>query len=450
METTARQVEGLSTLLQLESEARRAADVRELAFVLVNETHRLVPYRQALVWRVDRPGKARLTTVSGVAAVDRTTPYGVWAEKLGAAISRSVGAEPRPLIAGDVPESLRAGLAEWLPPRLLAVPIIGLDGRWLGLLLLSRDGAEWSDGDQLLLGRLAEAYAHAWRALEPKGPPISIRLRGTLGSKFFISAVAAGVVAAMFVPITQSALAPAEVTAVEPAVVSAPMDGVVAAIHVEPNQTVTAGTPLLELDDTMLRNRRDVAKRALAVAEAQLQRAAKRAFRDAESKAQVSVLEAKVAEKVAELSFTEELLTRIRLHAAQDGIAVFRDPNEWIGRPVRTGERIMVIADPAKTELSMDLPVDDAIDVDEGARVQLFLNVDPLNPREAFLVSASYQAGLSERNVLAFRLRARFPIGEARPRLGLKGTAKIYADEVPLWLFLFGKPISVVRRMLGL
>ena len=238
--------------------------------------------------------------------------------------------------------------------------------------------------------------------------------------------------------------------AVEPTVVSAPMDGVVAAIHVEPNQTVKAGTPLLELDDTTLRNRRDVAKRALAVAEAQLQRAAKRAFRDAESKAQVSVLEAKVAEKAAELSFNEELLTRIRLDAVQDGIAVFRDPNEWIGRPVRTGERIMIIADPAKTELSMDLPVDDAIDVDEGARVLLFLNVDPLNPREAFLVSASYQAALSEKNVLAFRLRARFPIGEARPRLGLKGTAKIYADEVPLWLFLFRKPISVVRRMLGL
>ena len=450
MDTTARQVEGLSTLLQLESEARRAADIRELAFVLANETHRLVPYRQALVWRVNRPGKARLTTVSGVVAVDRATPYGVWAEQLGGAISRSVGAELRPLVAGDVPEGLRAGLAEWLPPRLLAVPIITLDGRWLGMLLLSRDGPEWSDGDQLLLGRIAEAYAHAWRALEPKGPPISIRLWAALGSKLFIFAVAAGVVAAMFVPIAQSALAPAEVTAVEPTVVSAPMDGVVAVIHVEPNQTVKAGTPLLELDNTTLRNGRNVAKRALAVAEAQLQRASKRAFRDAESKAQVNVLEARVSEKVAELSFTEELLTRVRLHAIQDGIAVFRDPNEWIGRPVRTGERIMIIADPANTELSMDLPVDDAIDVDEGARVQLFLNVDPLNPREAFLVSASYQADFSEKNVLAFRLRARFPIGEARPRLGLKGTAKIYAGEVPLWLFLFRKPISVVRRMLGL
>ncbi|MBL8654440.1 MAG: multidrug transporter, partial [Alphaproteobacteria bacterium] len=41
----------LSAMLQLQRRARRAASVEELAFVTVNETHALVPYRQAALFR---------------------------------------------------------------------------------------------------------------------------------------------------------------------------------------------------------------------------------------------------------------------------------------------------------------------------------------------------------------------------------------------------------------
>src|ERR1700722_11470913 len=42
------QLFGLSTLVQLGKRARHAATAQELAFVMVNETNALVPYRQAL------------------------------------------------------------------------------------------------------------------------------------------------------------------------------------------------------------------------------------------------------------------------------------------------------------------------------------------------------------------------------------------------------------------
>ena len=36
------------------------------------------------------------------------------------------------------------------------------------------------------------------------------------------------------------------------------------------------------------------------------------------------------------------------------------------------------------------------------------------------------------------------------PRIGLRGTAKIFGEEVKLFFFLFRKPIIFVRQTLGL
>ena len=43
----------LTKLLQLERKARAAASVRDLGFLIVNETVSLLPYRQSALWRSD-------------------------------------------------------------------------------------------------------------------------------------------------------------------------------------------------------------------------------------------------------------------------------------------------------------------------------------------------------------------------------------------------------------
>ena len=53
-------------------------------------------------------------------------------------------------------------------------------------------------------------------------------------------------------------------------------------------------------------------------------------------------------ERRAELAAIQAQLARIDIHAAADGVAVFGDPDDWLGRPVTTGERIMLLANPAK------------------------------------------------------------------------------------------------------
>ena len=61
----------LSTLIQLEQVARKAKNSAEFSFVVVNETYRLLNYRQALLWRHTAAGKTRIEAVSGADRPDR-------------------------------------------------------------------------------------------------------------------------------------------------------------------------------------------------------------------------------------------------------------------------------------------------------------------------------------------------------------------------------------------
>ncbi len=445
-----RQIEGLSTLVQLEQEARQAEQPVDLGFVMVNETYRLVPYRHAFLWRQQGRSRSRLANISGTTQFEKTAPMALWLSTLGDELSAAPHNESaHELTAADVKSGVADGWAEWLPEHLLAIPLVAPTGRRLGILAIARP-SPWSDAEKTLLRRLTDAYAHAWHALEPKGPSAGQRLQRAVlskGAAVLLLALAGG---ALFLPVRQSALAPAEVIPVNPSVISAPLDGVIKEFLVRPNQKVVKQQVLFRVDDTNLRNRRNVAHQTLLVAQAELDRIEKRAFLDPEAKSQVAVLKARVAERRAELVFTEEQLARLEVRADRSGIAVFKDANDWIGRPASTGERILIIADPGEVELQMQLPADDLLLFSKGARVQAFLNVAPLSPREAILQTMSYEPEPTEQGILSYRLTARFRDAGPLPRIGHRGTAKVFGEKVTLFWFLMRKPVSSARRMSGL
>jgi pyruvate/2-oxoglutarate dehydrogenase complex dihydrolipoamide acyltransferase (E2) component len=253
----------------------------------------------------------------------------------------------------------------------------------------------------------------------------------------------------MFLPVSLTVLAPATVIAESPIVVSAPVDGVIKSISVRPNQQVSEGQLLFTLDDTTLQSRKDVAEKSLEVARADYLRAAQKAFTDVTSKSELAMLEAQVEEKRADLEYNIALLERIKVHAEENGIVIFTDANDWIGKPLTTGEKVMTLANPENTEIEAWVPVADAITLERGAKVRMFLNTDPVNPLDAELYQTSYEAELTPEGVLAFRVKARFA-GENRPRVGLKGTAKIYGDKVSLFYYLMRRPLAAARQFLGL
>ena len=254
---------------------------------------------------------------------------------------------------------------------------------------------------------------------------------------------------ALAVPVSQSALAPVEIMATLPVVVAAPIDGVIARFLVAPNQPVVAGQPLFAFDDTTLRNQAAVAERTLGVAQAELRQAVQGAFADRKQAGQMALLEAQTQLRAAELDYARALLARVVVKAERAGIAVFTDANDWIGRPVVVGQRILQIADPARVEARVALPVRDAIALETGARIDLFLDNDPLKVLQARLAIASFEADLTPAGVMAYRLTATLEPGEAPPRIGLQGTANVHGRPVPLALYLFRRPLTALRQWLG-
>ena len=443
----------LAAVLELEKRVRAAATAEELGFLMVNDTHQVVPYRQAAFWRVDR---GRVAALSGLATPDPDAPF---TRRLAAWFARraerpdALRAEAVPVAAmGEAfgaPESeaareAAAHFASHLPGNVAFVPLVRAE-RLVGALLLARP-EPFARNELSVLGHLADAYAHALAALV--GPRVAMR-RKTRRRAIALAALVAGAVV-LALPVRQSVLAPAEIVPDAAMLVRAPIAGVVEAVHVRPNARVVEGEPLVTLDGRELVARLEVARQQLAVAEAELRQAQQQAVFDDRSRAQLAILQGRREQHAAEVAFVEERLARIRVGAPRDGIAVFDDVADWEGRPVALGERIMLVADPQARELEIRLSVSDAIVLEPGADVSFFLNIDPADPVPARLVRSGHRAAPTPEGTMADRLRAAFEADDPRLRIGLRGTAKLYGEETSLLVYLLRRPIAGARLWLGL
>ena len=206
----------------------------------------------------------------------------------------------------------------------------------------------------------------------------------------------------------------------------------------------------MRFDDTTLRNNLLLAERALAVAQASYQQASQGAFADRRDKAKLAVLKAEYELRLSERDYAAELLEKTSLKALDNGLLLFTDVADWIGKPVTVGERIMEIADPDRVQLKIFLAVDDAIVFDKDVAIDIFLDHQPLSSVEAKITNANYHAEQTPAGLLAFRITADFVGGAAQFRIGQQGTAKIYGEQVPLAYFLFRRPLSALRQAVGL
>ena len=109
----------------------------------------------------------------------------------------------------------------------------------------------------------------------------------------------------------------------------------------------------------------------------------------------------------------------------------------------------MTLADPSLIRVTIHVAPEDAVDLEPGAEVKVFLNINPLEPLNARITQASYEAVPQPDNTLAYVVQAELLEGHGFPRIGLRGTAKIYAEEVTLAYYLFRKPVAFIRQRIG-
>lgn len=434
------------SLLSFEGDVREIRDERELLAHCANSTRRLLNYRQAFVLRRNA-GRHRfqVCSASSIGVVDRHSPMIRWIEKVVNRMHADAGCDESRLFTLPAYCDATDEESETYPfQQFLWSPLT--DGnKTFGGLLLARETV-WTEAETSLTNRIARLYAHAWRAIKGQDRLLGRKLLSARTSILFLLALCL----LAFVPVSITALAPVEVAPVDPFVVAAPFDGVVKEILVDQNQHVVAGDALVAFEDVRLRNEFEIADQNEAVAQARYLRASQGAIYDHQAKRELAINEAELALARAEKAYAAELLQKVEVEAEVEGLAIYTDKRDWVGRPVSAGEAIIQLADPDNIQFVINLPVKDSIVLEEGARVKIFLDSDPLHALEARLVEASYQAQPDKRDILSYRAIAELEgSADELPRIGIQGTAQIFAGKAPLIYTVLRRPLAAARQMTG-
>jgi hypothetical protein len=437
---------GAATLLAVESKVRAAKDETELVHLIANELRKLVGGRQAIVLRAGMPGIFKVACVSSLVVTDKESPFLRWIEGMARQIVRERG--DAEAIEFELPAFVDKDAAETLSypfTHIVWQPLQLVSGETFAAVLVARE-RPWLDQDRKIIARETGVFASIWQAIHGAKSLVPKR---RFGKKVRI-ALAAALVLGALVPVPMTTLAPVEIVAKNPQRVTAPIDGVIEEIFVDPNQPVKTGQPLLRFEETTLRNRFKLAEQEMLLARARFDRATHAAFTDQTARHEIAQAQAELDLKQAESDYAADLLARSVVSAARDGILVYTDKDHWIGRPVKTGERIMQIVDPSAVAARIEVPVADAIVLQRGARVRMFLDANPLTAISAQLVSEGYHAEPNSTQQLVYRLQAEVEGNPDGLRIGARGTAQLQGDYVPLIFYLLRRPISSARQHLGL
>jgi len=446
-------LKNIAQLLQLEENCRNCDSAKELGYIIVNETRDLISYDQAVLISPDMSAKLRVQAISDVSVVETTSPFTQWIEDVSSHLSNMEDSSSLHVVNIKKKLSLRQQkeLKDFSPSNILWVPLTTtnkeIDVEFY--LILFKDNL-WSDNEMSLLKHLASSYSYFLYSLHKSS--FNIWLKNKSFNHKYVKIALVLILLVMFFPVNLTVLAPLEVKAKDPLVITSPLNGAVDKINVLPDQIVKKGTLIVKLEDTQFHNNYIVAQRTLEVAKAQLHTTKQNSFVDASKKSQIATIEAEVRLKEAEMAFAKYEFEKTNIYAEESGTVVINDPNEWVGKSVVVGERILLIADQKSIQLKIMLPVSDAIFLNEGALVKIFFDNDPLNTWNGKISQIYYEPELTPQTILSYKIIADFDkIDENKyiPKIGLRGTAKIYSEKVTLFFYLFKKPITSIRQWVG-
>lgn len=415
--------------------------------VAVNAMAALFGAGQAIMWR-HYFGRPRIVAVAGLTCVERHTDFTHWFETL-ALQFLSPGNSPIELIPDVLSDAyLDTDRGLYLLEYSLHVSLRDSEGSVIGGIFVARDHGFSSDEIETL-GRFTRSLARMlmrWQFCSGLRRLQWLRVV----TRFAIILLPLGALTAgLMTPVRQSAIGSVEVSARDAIPITATQDGVIERVLVRPNQQVRRGMPLVRYDGAVVRSKLFVAQQNVGVAQAELDRTTGKAFGDEGARTELRTLRAKVDEKSAETQYLDELAHRLEIRSSVGGFAIFRDAEEWVGRTVQSGERIMMLADPGKVWLTLYVPVEEAIPLSETPAIEFNLDIDPLRTRRARVVESAYEAVILPDGRAAYLMHAVLDAGDPLPRIGLKGMARIYGDRSLLGYLLIRKPLRALRRTLG-
>ena len=437
----------IARLIGLEKKVREALSKDELNFILVNEIREIVDFTNAFLLKQTPIGIFNVEAISDLAIVDRTAPLVTFIEKI---VNHKDHNQPKDIINIDIQDFAKKNKLtknKNLPNILILIPIHSPQKGHQGFVAINKESVI-NDSEIELLKHLSGTFGHAFNSFISTFP-IKESIKKYFSGKNKWKTIVI-ILLIIFFPVSMTTTAPVEVVAKNPSLITAPFNGVIKKIIVNNNDTVESGDLLAVLEDNDLINQYNLAKQTLQVAEKELLRTRQSSFSDNTEKSKLAELQSQVLLKKAEMNYANEKLEMTKIVSSINGVAIVENTLDWQGKPVNVGEKIMTIADPNLVEFLIWLPVKDSIIINNKAKVKIFLDINPINSLKGKVLRASYKPYLSPSEVLSYKLVSSFDENQEIPRLGLRGTAKIYGSRVTLFYYLFRKPITYMRQFIGI
>jgi len=340
-------------LLDLYKSFLNATSRDDLNFKIVNQSKNVVDYRR-LILLARQDNQFSACTISGNSSIDGDGPFAQWLKSLASELINKNGEKVIHLDSAVLSAEDAAHLEEWCARHviLIAVPS-GSEGAFDHYLWLERD-TEFQDPEITILDEIAQI---AGRALALQNPQPTFSVFQNIGKwRRYKKFIAIALIALFFLPVKLSATGPAEIVARNTRIVTAPFEGVLTDISIQPGATVKAGDIIARMDAETLKAKEQTALEALNSAQAKLDRVSRESLTAPERKTDLQNLRSEIDALKIEYDYTKQLLGRSTIKADRDGVAIFSDNNALSGKPVRTGDRIMMIANPDDAELLIRIP----------------------------------------------------------------------------------------------
>lgn len=439
----------LKAQLELTTASFATENRQQLIFHILNNTVKLLPYKRASIW--DMSGNSPvLLGISGQTDINKVAPLAVaWAELIKNIKNPSESVIiDKDSFTGDNSAWKKCAAAEkysaaWVP--------LLINGHIAAGIWLERwEETAWNKVDLDILNNIAKSYSVAWKkrtTLRTEWKKKALQLYKDKRIRW----VGIFILYIVFLhPFRLRVVAPCEVIPEKPEIICAPIDSVIKEITVSPGQKVKRGDLLVLFDDKVIMEQLNVVRQQVEITRAKLERAQVEAFSNDEAKSLLQTLTHQLEQEKARLSLAERQAEFMKLRAPCNGVVMIDRVQEWRGHAIRHGDEIMLLIDQDKTIVRVMLPEADNIDFAQDVPIQVFLDYAPFSTLQGKISYISHYAKPNENGVSCFTLEAEWADNKSTAKPGLKGRAILYGNRVNLFYLIMRKPLSGIRRFLGI
>ena len=440
-----RKLKTLALIIKFGHDLFAGKDVGSIAAAAVNDSHVLLNFRNAAVFRLSENKKCNVLGQFGQAEVNEFSTAVVQQKKL---ISNTVFDKDNiAILSSDkLPEELAADNAVYLLCRLPMPAAADLQCSYVWLLEYEKSVPETAVTTAQLLGKsMAEALclAEASRAGSKR------KLSRFAGNFIKISCVVLLLAAGMFIRIRESATAEFMLKAPDVTAAYAWFDGQIAKCLKEDGDIVRKDEVVVVFDTAELNYRLANAQSSLKEAETALELAQQTAFSDESKLGKVKLLQAKCNILQVTVNEVQWYLKNSVIKSRSDGILVLSDgrAREFAGKAVKSGDKLFEVYGGSGMIAEIMVNERNSSILQEKFDAEMFLHTTPEKGITGKIISVAGYPVLNEQNLYCYTVRVQLPEdAEKKLRFGMRGVARLSGKKVSLWYYLFKNLIVYFRN----